>query len=296
MPGRLPLAFALSVALVAGVAFFSHEDEPHAHALAGIHKIRHVVVIMQENRSFDSYFGTYPGADGLPRRNGRFTVCFARSPQRDLLLPVPRHAQPQQRRPARAPRRGPRHQRREDERLRARGQAGAGDRLRRQPGRAGVLVRRGAPGRDGLPRRARDPELLVLRAPLRAARTTCFSRTPRGACRRTCSWSRNGRPAAGRTRRRAASTRSRTRWPRRTSRRTRPAASRSTPGPTSPTCCTRTASPGGTSSSRVRSPTATTVAWPASRSSKTRAHPGSGTRCPGSTRSGPTTSCATSFR
>src|ERR1700692_209003 len=33
---------------------------------AGIQKIRHVVVIMQENRSFDSYFGTYPGADGIP--------------------------------------------------------------------------------------------------------------------------------------------------------------------------------------------------------------------------------------
>jgi phospholipase C len=32
----------------------------------GIHKIRHVVVIMQENRSFDSYFGTYPSADGIP--------------------------------------------------------------------------------------------------------------------------------------------------------------------------------------------------------------------------------------
>ncbi len=32
----------------------------------GIHKIRHIVVIMQENRSFDSYFGTYPGADGIP--------------------------------------------------------------------------------------------------------------------------------------------------------------------------------------------------------------------------------------
>jgi phospholipase C len=30
---------------------------------------------MQENRSFDSYFGTFPGADGLPRQNGRFTVC-----------------------------------------------------------------------------------------------------------------------------------------------------------------------------------------------------------------------------
>jgi phospholipase C len=33
---------------------------------AGIHKIQHVVVIVQENRSFDSFFGTYPGADGIP--------------------------------------------------------------------------------------------------------------------------------------------------------------------------------------------------------------------------------------
>src|SRR5579875_1149434 len=41
----------------------------------GIGKIRHVVVIMQENRSFDSFFGTYPGADGLPVKNGQFTVC-----------------------------------------------------------------------------------------------------------------------------------------------------------------------------------------------------------------------------
>jgi phospholipase C len=30
----------------------------------GIHKIKHVIVVMQENRSFDEYFGTYPGADG----------------------------------------------------------------------------------------------------------------------------------------------------------------------------------------------------------------------------------------
>src|SRR6476619_6822699 len=41
-----------------------------------IHKIRHVVVIMQENRSFDSYFGTYPGADGIPMRDGVPTVCL----------------------------------------------------------------------------------------------------------------------------------------------------------------------------------------------------------------------------
>ncbi|MGZ4777446.1 MAG: phospholipase C, partial [Oryzihumus sp.] len=35
------------------------------NAAAGLHKIKHVVIVMQENRSFDSYFGTYPGADGL---------------------------------------------------------------------------------------------------------------------------------------------------------------------------------------------------------------------------------------
>ncbi len=43
--------------------------------MAGIHKIRHVIIIMQENRSFDSYFGTYPGADGIPMSNGVPTVC-----------------------------------------------------------------------------------------------------------------------------------------------------------------------------------------------------------------------------
>ena len=34
-----------------------------------------MIIIMQENRSFDSYFGTYPGADGIPMRNGVPTVC-----------------------------------------------------------------------------------------------------------------------------------------------------------------------------------------------------------------------------
>jgi phospholipase C len=42
----------------------------------GIHKIQHVIVIMQENRSFDSYFGTYPGADGIPMKHGHPTVCI----------------------------------------------------------------------------------------------------------------------------------------------------------------------------------------------------------------------------
>jgi phospholipase C len=42
---------------------------------SGIHKIKHVVVIMQENRSFDSYFGTFPGADGIPMTDGKPSVC-----------------------------------------------------------------------------------------------------------------------------------------------------------------------------------------------------------------------------
>jgi phospholipase C len=29
--------------------------------------IQHVIIFMQENRSFDSYFGTYPHADGIPK-------------------------------------------------------------------------------------------------------------------------------------------------------------------------------------------------------------------------------------
>ena len=39
--------------------------------------IQHVVIIMQENRSFDSYFGTFPGANGIPRDDaGVPTVCI----------------------------------------------------------------------------------------------------------------------------------------------------------------------------------------------------------------------------
>ena len=42
----------------------------------GINNITHVIVIVQENRSFDHYFGTFPGADGYPRdANGHIDVC-----------------------------------------------------------------------------------------------------------------------------------------------------------------------------------------------------------------------------
>ncbi len=44
---------------------------PGSRTAAGVSSnptpIKHVIIIMQENRSFDSYFGTYPGANGIPR-------------------------------------------------------------------------------------------------------------------------------------------------------------------------------------------------------------------------------------
>jgi len=40
-----------------------------------IHLIKHVIVVMQENRSFDTYFGTYPGANGIPMVAGVPRVC-----------------------------------------------------------------------------------------------------------------------------------------------------------------------------------------------------------------------------
>jgi phospholipase C len=69
---RLILAAGAVAALVASVAssaVVQAQRAPAVHPAAaaqGIHKIKHVIVILQENRTFDSYFGTYPGADGIP--------------------------------------------------------------------------------------------------------------------------------------------------------------------------------------------------------------------------------------
>ncbi|HEY6270845.1 MAG TPA: alkaline phosphatase family protein [Terriglobales bacterium] len=39
---------------------------PPAGAAPGIERINHIIWIIQENHTFDNYFGTFPGADGLP--------------------------------------------------------------------------------------------------------------------------------------------------------------------------------------------------------------------------------------
>ncbi len=46
-----------------------------AASASSIPQLQHVIIIMQENRSFDSYFGTYPGANGIPMKNGHPNDC-----------------------------------------------------------------------------------------------------------------------------------------------------------------------------------------------------------------------------
>src|SRR5438270_5485298 len=74
MRGHRVRLFALAgcLALLAAACRGAPGSDPSD---AGIHRIRHVIVIMQENRSFDSFFGTFPGADGIPMKNGAPTVC-----------------------------------------------------------------------------------------------------------------------------------------------------------------------------------------------------------------------------
>lgn len=60
------LAAALLV-VVAGPAAGAPSDEPTPEdRLETLTPIKHFITLMQENHSFDNYFGTYPGADGFP--------------------------------------------------------------------------------------------------------------------------------------------------------------------------------------------------------------------------------------
>lgn len=69
------MAAVLSLAAAAAAGCGSNNGGNSA-GKSGIHKIQHVIVIMQENRSFDSYFGTFPGADGIPMTNGVPAACL----------------------------------------------------------------------------------------------------------------------------------------------------------------------------------------------------------------------------
>src|SRR3954453_522500 len=74
IPDRNTAASASSVPSAA-VITVSDADAAKVDPKRGIDNINHFVFVIQENRSFDSYFGTFPGANGIPRNaDGSFSV------------------------------------------------------------------------------------------------------------------------------------------------------------------------------------------------------------------------------
>ncbi len=55
-----------SVVALTSAQFIPVQAAPSRQGHQPITPIQHLVVLMQENHTFDNYFGTYPGADGLP--------------------------------------------------------------------------------------------------------------------------------------------------------------------------------------------------------------------------------------
>src|SRR5690349_8433304 len=85
-PLRLMLAGALVLAIACTAATtttstqtkrsVSTSTSPSPVQAHGLKTLQHLIFIVQENRSFDHYFGTYPGADGIPTNpDGSFSVC-----------------------------------------------------------------------------------------------------------------------------------------------------------------------------------------------------------------------------
>jgi phospholipase C len=73
---RTALAASVTVVALVVLAVAIPRVWPGDAGTAGIAKIKHVVIITQENRSFDSYFGTYPGAEGIPMKDGNPVACL----------------------------------------------------------------------------------------------------------------------------------------------------------------------------------------------------------------------------
>ncbi len=80
---RLPVVLA-ACALAAAACVAQAETDPSSTAdtaspvaaQPGLGTLDHLIFIVQENRSFDHYFGTFPGADGIDfRADGKPKVC-----------------------------------------------------------------------------------------------------------------------------------------------------------------------------------------------------------------------------
>jgi phospholipase C len=70
------LAFSVAALHVGITASPAGAATPGIDPAKGFRNIDHIVIVVQENRSFDHYFGTFPGANGIPRYpDGRWKVC-----------------------------------------------------------------------------------------------------------------------------------------------------------------------------------------------------------------------------
>ena len=49
------------------IALAAEQPAAEVDPALGIFNLDHVIFVVQENRSFDHYFGTFPGADGIPQ-------------------------------------------------------------------------------------------------------------------------------------------------------------------------------------------------------------------------------------
>ncbi|MBU6398910.1 MAG: alkaline phosphatase family protein [Verrucomicrobia bacterium] len=65
MRWQTPVYCLATATLLLPLAAISGQVAP-AGSGGGLEKINHVIWIIQENHSFDNYFGTFPGADGIP--------------------------------------------------------------------------------------------------------------------------------------------------------------------------------------------------------------------------------------
>ncbi len=77
------LGYVVAATMLAATTFagpLARSDERAASppkTAPGTSQLEHLIFIVQENRSFDHYFGTYPGADGIPLgSNGVPSVCI----------------------------------------------------------------------------------------------------------------------------------------------------------------------------------------------------------------------------
>ena len=218
----------------------SGSDAARPKLAIGIHKIKHVIVIMQENRSFDQLLRHVSRAPTASRcaTACRRSACPTRPTAAACSRSTTRATSTAAARTRRATR-DRRHQRRQDGRLRRAAPRTRSDGCLHDPNNPSCAAAPRPARRDGLPRRPATSRTTGRTRETSCCRTTCSSRTRRGACPRTCSWSRSGRRTARRATTRAAArtTRQTAGSPTRRERATRPTR-RSTRGPTSPTSCT----------------------------------------------------------